>query len=113
MVGGAPRDETDAALAALGIEGAAAQALWGDEEPNSPAPTVEVWPEHEPALRLFIGMRTQWRMGFGGPVGLDYAVLPLVARAVGLRRGMAHKAFADVQAMEAAALEWMAEKRGD
>ncbi len=38
-------------------------------------PEVEVWPENWGVLQLFIRYSTQWRMGGGGPVGLDYAVI--------------------------------------
>lgn len=38
-------------------------------------PEVEVWEENWPAIQLFMRYRTQWRMGMGGPVGLDYAVI--------------------------------------
>ena len=36
------------------------------------ASETEVWPENMPVLRLFDAMRTQWRVGFSGPYGLDY-----------------------------------------
>lgn len=35
----------------------------------------ELWPENDQAMRLFETVQTQWRMGFGGAVGLDYNVL--------------------------------------
>lgn len=53
-------------------------------------------------------MRTQWRMGPAGPVGLDYlAAYPLLDRQ---HRGSAdawNEAFADLRVMEAAALNEM------
>ena len=33
-------------------------------------------------MQVFQAMGTQWRMGFNGPVGLDYNVLPLLIKAV-------------------------------
>lgn len=35
----------------------------------------QIWQENWPALQLYLRMRTQWRVGFAGPVGLDYNVL--------------------------------------
>lgn len=32
-------------------------------------------------MNLFIAMSTQWRTGFNGATGLDYAVLPVVRQA--------------------------------
>lgn len=37
--------------------------------------TVMVWPDSADAYREFMAIQTQWRMGFGGPIGLDYNVL--------------------------------------
>lgn len=43
---------------------------------------VEVWPQHWHALRVFLGMATQWRVIAGARrllhLGLDYAALPIV-----------------------------------
>ncbi|MCS0808689.1 DUF1799 domain-containing protein [Massilia agilis] len=36
---------------------------------------VEVWPENWPTFSLFCDLQTQWRVGAGGPVGLDYNTL--------------------------------------
>jgi len=38
-------------------------------------PPVEIWPDSERAVSLFIELCTQWRIGPNGPVGLDYNVL--------------------------------------
>lgn len=70
---------------------------------------VEVWPAHEGAVRLFVAMQTQWRMGPGGAVGMDYAALPVVVRLRRLRCGRAD--FERLQVMEAEALEFFAERR--
>jgi hypothetical protein len=82
-------------------------ALPGDALQPEP---VELWPEHEEALRVFAAMLTQWRMGYNGPVGLDYAVLPIVERRLGLRP--CKQRFADLQVLEAEALRWFAQKQG-
>lgn len=41
---------------------------------------IEQWPDTEPAISLFIQLRTQWRMGFSGPIGLDYSAIESVMR---------------------------------
>lgn len=96
----------------LGIE-------WGDDEGDDTADQDEddgasVWEENEPALRLFVACMTQWRMGPAGPVGLDYAVVPLMARQVaGIRRRELRGLWWQIQVMEDAALEWFSEQRND
>lgn len=49
-----------------------------------PVEPCRVWPENWDALRLFLAMGTQWRRaGMAGlPLGLDYAVLPIVGGAL-------------------------------
>ena len=73
---------------------------------------IELWPEHQTPFALFVAMLTQWRMGMAGPVGLDYAVLPWVADQLCISARKVREAFADVQAMERAALNIMAERQG-
>lgn len=69
-----------------------------------------MWPENWPVLRLFASLATQWRVGFNGPVGLDYQALNgwsgrrLLA---GIPRADWDALFADLQIMELAALETM------
>jgi hypothetical protein len=48
--------------------------------------TIEIMPENWPALRVFLGLETQWRRaGLGGvAVGLDYGALPVVAGCLGI-----------------------------
>lgn len=70
---------------------------------------VEVWPENVESLDLFIALRTQWRTGMNGPTGLDYtAVLDLI-RFLAPGPDKARDLFADMQVMESAALEQIAE----
>jgi hypothetical protein len=68
---------------------------------------IEIWPDNFDAYRLFEAMRTQWRIGFGGPTGLDYSVLKSVAELIGLAGsdgGMDQELFAKVRHMEFAVL---------
>lgn len=63
-------------------------------------------------MRLFTCCLTQWRMGPAGPIGLDYAVVPSVARNIaGIRRRELRGLWWQLQEMEGAALEWFAEQR--
>jgi hypothetical protein len=36
---------------------------------------VELWAENQPIFDLYYRVRTQWRVGMGGAVGLDYNVV--------------------------------------
>ncbi|WKN20807.1 DUF1799 domain-containing protein [Azotobacter vinelandii] len=72
----------------------------------------EVWPCCWDAVRLFEAMSTQWRVGMGGAIGLDYGVVRDVARMIGLKPKALSGAFADLRIMEAEALAVMAESRG-
>jgi len=40
-----------------------------------PPPSVELWPDNWPAIKLFTTLSTQWRIGANGPTGLDYNVV--------------------------------------
>ncbi len=68
---------------------------------------VQVWPEHWAALELFTCLLTQWRSGFNGATGLDYAVLPVVFELQGVEKDQQRARFDELQIMERAALEAM------
>lgn len=70
-------------------------------------PPVEVWPDNVVAVNVFIAMSTQWRTGYRGPTGLDYAVLPAVLRLTGVPADERAGVFDGLRAMEDAALETM------
>ncbi|MBF8674813.1 DUF1799 domain-containing protein [Pseudomonas fulva] len=70
---------------------------------------VEVWPDAWPAFRLFDAMGTQWRVGPGGPSGLDYTVIPTAASMLGIKRSDLPDIFPDLRVMEVEALAVMAE----
>lgn len=103
--GGGERDDTAAAAAAFGIPAAEVAALI-KAEPDQ----CLIWPENLPAAQLFAKLLTQWRVGMGGLVGLDYAAVPLAGQCLGLRRGALRRALAGVQVMEAEALAWAREQ---
>ena len=74
---------------------------------------VEVWPENHAAFNLFYSLRTQWRVGMGGPTGLDYAaVYPLLDRAAKDPQEW-DELFSDIQVMEGTALKQMSDNRSD
>lgn len=68
---------------------------------------VEVWPDNDAAVMAFAQMGTQWRVGMGGPVGLDYSPLPFVLRMNGVPRADWPEVFESVRVMENAALTAM------
>ncbi|HDS1711354.1 DUF1799 domain-containing protein [Pseudomonas sp. SbB1] len=70
---------------------------------------VEVWPDAWPAFCLFEALGTQWRLGPGGPSGLDYAAIPGTAKILGLKRRELPRVFHDLRIMEGEALAAMAE----
>lgn len=70
---------------------------------------VEVWPDAWPAFRLFDAMGTQWRVGPGGPSGLDYTAIPAAASMLGMKRRDLNEIFPDLRVMEIEALAVMAE----
>lgn len=87
----------------------------GVDPASFPAPEpVTCWPDNEPALAVFMAMNTQWASGPGGATGLRYEALPEVWQRVGIRgRRARDEAFVGLQVMEAEALAWLREKRGD
>lgn len=68
---------------------------------------ADIWP----ALRVFEAMSTQWRVGMGGPVGLDYNAIPPVATMLGMKRREITDLFQDLRVMEAEALLVMSESK--
>lgn len=68
---------------------------------------VEVWPENWPVLDIFSQLSTQWRVGTGGPIGLDYNVMFRVLDMEGLSGQEWRDFFDDLRIMESAALEAM------
>ena len=74
---------------------------------------MEVWPDNHAAFILFNNLSTQWRVGMGGPTGLDYAaVYPLLDRAAKDPQEW-DELLSDIQVMEGAALKQIGENRAD
>jgi hypothetical protein len=65
---------------------------------------VEIWPEHWDAYVLFAYMRTQWRAGGMGVIGLDYGTMHRKMDRMNLDQAQYDELEADIQTMEFAAL---------
>jgi hypothetical protein len=94
---------------ALGLPEEMAAGLAASAQPAA-AEAVEVMPENWGAMRVFLGMETQWRRaGMAGvAVGLDYGALPVVAGALGVTADA--DLFGRLRILEGAALAVMAER---
>ena len=99
-----PRDDGNS-LQMLGIPVQAQAAFVVEPE------EVDVPPENWPAVKVMVGMQTQWRHGMAGRTGLVYEALPMVMRAVGVQAEAEPDVFAAVQCMEIEMLRtWSAKK---
>jgi hypothetical protein len=65
---------------------------------------VECWPENWPAFTTFAPISRQWRMGFAGPIALDYGVLFHRLDRMKLSDEEYEILFDDIRTLEAAAL---------
>ena len=82
----------------------------GLTEADLEADAVEVWPEHFDLFHLFTSLQTQWRVGMGGPTGLDYNVLYHKLDRMNLEPDEYAQFEHDIQVMEHAALTTMNRK---
>ena len=85
-------------------------AAWGLSEEDYPVEPTPLWPENWSVVGLFLDLQTQWRMGMGGPVGLDYNVLPMLFRLNGIARKDQPEYFECLRVMESEALATMHRK---
>jgi len=69
------------------------------------AEAVEVWPDTEPAVRVFLLMRRQWIMGPRFPIGLNFCALREVWQRAKIHPRDRDDIFQDLLVMEAAALD--------
>lgn len=65
----------------------------------------EVFPDNWTALSVFTDLATQWRVGFGGPTGLDYTAIEPVLRLRRVKRNQWAQTFDDLQVMETEVLK--------
>lgn len=75
-----------------------------------PPPSVELWPENWPPIQLFNRLSSQWRIGAGGPIGLDYNVLFHELDRMKLGEDAYDDLFAAVRVIESAALDQLHQK---
>ena len=80
---------------------------WGMDDDEIDGPPVQVWPCNVESVGVLYAMRTQWRVGMGGSVGLDYTVLPFIWEHTQVPQERRAAVFADLQVMESAALAAM------
>ena len=66
---------------------------------------TEVWTENWQAVELFCQMGTQWRVGAGGAVGLDYAVLFHLFDLQNIDKSKQKYLLAQIQVCESTALD--------
>lgn len=69
------------------------------------ADTIELWPENVEPISVFMRLQSQWRVGPAGPLGLEYSCVESFLRLARVKR--TPELFADIQAMETAALRAM------
>lgn len=74
--------------------------------------TVEIWPDNEAAVAVFCGMQSQWRVGFAGATGMDYAALPAVLSLLQIPPEQHPDTFDCLRTMEAEALAVMEKRNG-
>ena len=65
---------------------------------------IEIWPENQQAINLFTSISTQWRVGAGGPTGLDYNVLFMRMARMDLSDERHEQLFDDIRVIESEAL---------
>lgn len=88
----------------------AALAVLGLTEEDFPEEELEIWPENVPAYGLFSSLRTQWRAGGMGVLGLDYNTLFHKMDRMPLSPEEYLELEEDIRTMEHAALAVMYEK---
>lgn len=74
--------------------------------------SFDLWPENEESISLFSSVSTQWRMGMGGPTGLDYNVLFARMDRMKLDDQAYEHLFQDIRVIESEALSIL-NKRDD
>jgi len=98
-----PQASTAADYIAIGFTPDAAMSMAA-----TPPPPFEVWSCNWETFLLFHAMSTQWRIGFGGPTGLDYSQLPVVAQL--LEIPLDKERFDGIRVMERETLMVLAER---
>ncbi len=83
--------------------------LWGlGLTPEDYEQDVDIWPDSVQAFDVFRKVGTQWRVGMGGPIGLDHNVLYREVDRLGLTPKDSDALMDDIRVMEIEALEALA-----
>mgnify|MGYP000971051948 CR=1 FL=1 len=77
----------------------------GVEPEDFESEPLEIWPDNARAFNLFASVRTQWRVGLGGVVGLDYGVVDSRIDRLRLPDEEREEIEAEIQIMEFAVLD--------
>lgn len=85
--------------------------LFGLTLDEIPPEEIEVWDVNWPAFTLFHSLSTQWRVGMGGAIGLDYTAVQSTAKMLGFKKKEIQDMFSDIQVMENEALLTMGENK--
>jgi len=113
-------DTTDQALAAYGLAPVRDAVAPGCDDPAGgadpgepePGPVFHLWPQCVPAFNLFCELHSQWRVGFQGRTGLDYAAVESHLRlSAAAPRRQWPGLYADLRVLERAALGVWERKR--
>lgn len=71
---------------------------------------VAVWPENWVPFQILSGAVTQWRVGAGGPIGLDYGVVKWLMDLHKVKKKDHLLTLQAIRTMEAVALQLMHKK---
>lgn len=95
MYDSGPSDEE---LAAIGIK----------REDVADDSDFEIWPENWLPFQIFSRVSTQWRVGAGGPTGLDYQPVRWVMEGLGITKAKKQiEVLQSIRILEVSALEQM------
>lgn len=85
-------------------------AVFGLSEDDYEPEQLLILPDNWQSVCIFNSLSTQWRVGYSGPTGLDYAVLDGMFKLAGVKKKDRPQVFADIRIMESAALTVMHQK---
>lgn len=109
------QDEADARVESKAAELAAAWAAFGirieDEAQADDLPAFYLLPDCVPVFNLWCDVQTQWRLGFRGPSGMDYAAVEAYLRMSNSPLRRDPMTIQHLRGMESAALAVFAAKR--
>lgn len=77
------------------------------EEDMEEVNTIEVYPDNWDCFMLFNFLSTQWRTSSGGVVGLDYNVIPLGVKVLGIKEEDEVDVIEGMRVMESTAISLM------